>query len=86
MSADVVRAAWKGRRVSVESKAHRLLAEGRVRVVEVGCGRPGRARVRGDHATYDVAVDADRIVCSCPAWRRTCSHALAVGLIVESSA
>lgn len=69
--------------MSLEAKAHRLLVEGRVTVLEVGCGRPGRARVRGDSGTHDVEFVAGRIACPCGSFKQRCSHALAVGLVVE---
>jgi uncharacterized Zn finger protein len=40
------------------------------------------AEVRGDHRVYDVSVTRGRLPsCSCPSWRRRCSHAVAVALI-----
>jgi hypothetical protein len=70
----------------IESKASRLLSEGRVTVLEAGCGRPGRAVVVGDHGRYEVEFGRGNIVCHCPAWTRRCSHARAVQLVVEDVA
>jgi uncharacterized Zn finger protein len=68
--------------VSATEKAARLLAEGRV---TISCGVGGRLRavVQGDHATYAVKLTRRGPSCSCPAWRRECSHALAVALVTE---
>jgi hypothetical protein len=71
--------------VRVELKARRLLAEGRVRVLEAGYGRPGRAVVQGDHGVYAVSFGAGRVSCGCPSWK-PCSHKRAVSLVVEAEA
>jgi uncharacterized Zn finger protein len=62
-------------------KAVRLLTEGRV---TIRC-REGRleALVRGDHDIYTVELGSRGPMCSCPSWRRHCSHAQAVALITE---
>jgi hypothetical protein len=65
----------------IEEKANRLLAEGRVRVLEAGHGHPGLALVKGDHGEYEVTVVGERVHCSCPSWR-ACSHKRAVSLVV----
>lgn len=65
-----------------EAKALRLLADSRVRVLEADA-RELVAEVRGDHGTWRVTVvRGRRPCCDCPAWRRDCSHALAVGRLV----
>jgi hypothetical protein len=68
----------------IESKAHRMLCGGRVRVIEAGHGTSARAEVVGDHGQYQVIVGDKGAVCSCPAFTRRCSHALAVELVVEA--
>lgn len=70
--------------MSVEAKARKLLAEGRVRVIEAGHGHPGRARVQGDHAVYEIVFHGGYVACPCPAWKRRCSHAVAVERVVEA--
>jgi uncharacterized Zn finger protein len=67
----------------VKLKASRLLANGHVRVACVDGEL--EARVRGDHDTYSVRLTQCGASCSCPSWRRRCSHALAVERIVGDS-
>ena len=70
-------------RESVPVKARRLLAEGRVTIIN---RVPGRifANVKGTEQTYAVRWEP-RLgwSCSCPAGaRRACSHRVAVALVV----
>lgn len=63
-----------------ERKARRLLVDGRVSLrcldgVLV-------ADVRGDHDRYRVQTGPRGPRCSCPSWRRPCSHEVAVSLVV----
>lgn len=58
---------------SVQDKAARLLAEGRVGPHE-GCRS---FTVEGDSATYVVVVGPDVAFCSCPATTSGCSHLIA---------
>ena len=70
-------------RESVEDKADRLLAAGRVCILRAG--ERTVARVEGDHATYAVVGDAHQpLHCECPAGERNvrCSHLIAVELVV----
>jgi hypothetical protein len=69
-------------RESVEGKAARLLAAGRVHVLAVSPGH-SLVEVVGDSGTWRLAYRRGRWVCPCPApaWRR-CSHLAAVELIV----
>jgi hypothetical protein len=69
----------------IAAKARRLLADGNVQVLECGYGRPARVRVEGDHADYLVVVSDRGAVCSCPSFRKLCSHAVAAGLVVAGS-
>lgn len=65
----------------VRAKAGRLLCDGRVTI----CCLDGElvASVRGDTGVYTVALDRrGRAFCDCPSWRRVCSHALAVSLVL----
>jgi hypothetical protein len=60
-------------------KAQRLLAEGRVCVLDAE-----HFLVTGDHATYLVElIDEHLLVCPCPSyrWRSRCSHRDAVALL-----
>lgn len=67
-------------RESVTEKAARLLVGRRVVVVEA---RPGysRAVVRGDTGLHEVVETATGRTCTCSKYARTCSHALAVGMV-----
>jgi uncharacterized Zn finger protein len=66
--------------VFTERKARRLLAEDRV---TLRC-LDGElvAEVRGDHDRYRVETGPRGPRCSCPSWRRPCSHEVAVSLVV----
>jgi hypothetical protein len=79
---DVVVLSPSGRE-SIQTKARRLLAEGRV---EVTCRVEGLpiARVRGTEESYEVRWDRGRgWRCDCVAGAfRPCSHRLAVALVV----
>ena len=68
-------------------KAHRLLAERKVRIVAFGpygC----TANVRGDTGAYEVTLFRGEYTCTCalseyrPSW--ICSHAAAVSLIYDT--
>jgi hypothetical protein len=65
---------------TIQSKAHRLLCAGRVRVVKVE-ERRRLVLVKGDTGVHRVLWAANRWVCSCPSQRR-CSHILAAELVV----
>lgn len=68
-------------RETIQSKAHRYLLEGRLRVLTAD-HRHAIAVVRGQGTTYQVegrAPSAWR--CSCPALRR-CSHLIALQLVI----
>lgn len=70
--------------MSTEAKAQRLLAEGRVCVLD-----RTHFAVTGDHGTYAVELlDEHFLVCTCPAWswRERCSHTAAVGLLIRCGA
>lgn len=71
-------------RETVEEKARRLLAGGRLlveRVDEAGL----RALCVGDTGTHELSRDGDGdIVCSCPATRR-CAHLAAIALVVGAA-
>jgi len=69
-------------RESVQTKARRLLAEGRVTIV---ARIPGQAvaTVRGTEAVHEVRWDRGRgWSCTCDAGARRCSHRTAVALVV----
>lgn len=61
---------------SIAEKGIRLLATDRVKIVAAD-KQSVRARVGGDHDTYDVTYVAGLWTCSCPAVR-DCSHLSAV--------
>lgn len=64
-------------RESAYDKGSRLLTEGRVIVAEVT--RYGVvAKVRGEGAVYRTAWQFGTWICTCPAFRPTCSHIAAV--------
>jgi uncharacterized Zn finger protein len=66
---------------SVESKAARYLAEGRVKVRVVTPDRV-EADVRGSNdAIYTTTRKGRRWACDCPAWQCRCSHVIAVELV-----
>jgi hypothetical protein len=67
-----------------QTKAERLLASGAVRVhCADGCLI---AVVAGDHDSYLVFLDErGKPSCPCPAWRRDCSHAIALSLIAGAA-
>ena len=72
-------------RESVEVKAHRYLVEGRLVVREVFRDRIA-ATCRGDGELYRLGRgDGEDWFCSCPA-RGRCSHLVALGLVVATSA
>ena len=65
-------------RESLDAKARRLLAGGRLKVVEASPGGRVRASVVGDHGGYAVARDEEGLwSCDCPARVAWCSHVLA---------
>jgi hypothetical protein len=67
---------------SVELKARRYVVEGRLSVERVDPDGPVvEASVRGSGAVYAAGHDEGGWYCSCPA-RTTCSHLLAVQLVV----
>lgn len=68
-------------RESVQTKARRLLAEGRVEIVT---RLPGQvlARVKGTDATYTVRWEPSGWSCDCEAGARKCSHRVAVALVI----
>lgn len=66
---------------AVLEKAHRLLAERRVSVVNPDLGM---YRVAGDRSTYLVTTDGKRVgYCTCPATIRGCAHLAAVLLVIR---
>jgi uncharacterized Zn finger protein len=69
-------------RESMEAKAVRLLAEGRLRVVLVD-GERIEARVRGSEADHSVGYQRGGWWCDCEAHRfgRRCSHLAALQLV-----
>lgn len=70
-------------RESAATKGRRLLAEGRVAVLLVHRGRVN-AEVRGDSGlTYRCRRDPHGWSCTCPAKRDTCSHLVALRLILD---
>jgi uncharacterized Zn finger protein len=69
-------------RESVQVKARRLLAEGRVEIVT---RLPGQvlARVKGTDQTYTVRWESGHgWSCDCEAGANKCSHRVAVGLVI----
>ena len=71
-------------RESVEEKARRYLAEGRV-VVELVSEDEICARCRGGGAIYKLGLEGGEWFCSCPA-RGRCAHLLALQLVTVASA
>lgn len=69
-------------RETVDAKARRYLAEGRLVVVHVDA-RGARARCRGSGAVYDLEVSGGEWSCSCPARVQRCAHLLALALVVN---
>jgi len=69
-------------RETLEAKALRLLAEGRLRVVLVD-GQRIEARVRGSEADHSVGYQRGGWWCDCEAHRfgRRCSHLAALQLV-----
>lgn len=64
-------------RENAYDKGSRLLAEGRIVVLE--CGRYGiAAHVRGEGAVYVTRFGFGSWSCTCPALRPTCSHIAAL--------
>ena len=61
---------------TIEAKANRLLADGRV-FIRWSTPEIVSAVVRGNGGIYDVRLDRGRWSCPCPA-RTTCSHLKAV--------
>jgi hypothetical protein len=71
-------------RESVDQKARRYLAEGRLQVLEVGPAIV-RATCRGDGAVYRLGWWRGRWGCQCPAsgqFRASCAHLVALRLVV----
>lgn len=69
---------WRMTRERYQAKGVRLLAEGRVSILEVVPSTSVLATVRGDSAAvYVVRFDAGSWWCTCPAASR-CSHVFAV--------
>lgn len=68
-------------RETVDGKARRLLAEGRVLISDGGRKRV-LASVAGESAVYVVAYSAGSWWCSCPA-RGRCAHRVAVELVTD---
>jgi uncharacterized Zn finger protein len=71
--------------MSIEEKAHRYLAEGRVKVVQVG---PSSAtiEIQGSASRpYRVHVKGDSAMCPCEARVEKCAHVVAALLVVRVS-
>jgi uncharacterized Zn finger protein len=69
-------------RESVQVKARRLLAEGRVTITSRVPGR-AEARVRGTEEVHRVSWERGLgWACSCPAFPRRCSHRVALSLVI----
>lgn len=71
-------------RETLEAKAARLLADGRLTVLEVGPGLV-RAECAGDRGLYRLGFWRGSWGCSCPAWaygHRPCAHLHALRLVV----
>lgn len=66
---------------TIEQKAGRYLADGRLLVEHVDDGRV-EALCGGDHGVYELKVDRDGAVCSCPASGR-CAHLVALELVTN---
>lgn len=66
--------------LSIEEKADRLLVSNAVKVSCVDGGL--HVVVQGDHGSYTVRLTRRGPSCSCPSWRRRCSHVVAVERIV----
>jgi hypothetical protein len=71
-------------RETVDAKARRLLAEGRVLIVRVRLDFV-IAIVQGDSDSYDVRHDPSGWSCSCPVRRPECSHIAAVRLVTTAT-
>jgi uncharacterized Zn finger protein len=69
-------------RESVEAKAARYVTAGRLIVTEVVPGGRVRATCRGGGALYELGFDRGVWWCTCPARGASCSHLLALGLVV----
>lgn len=68
-------------RESVDVKARRYLAEGRLQLHRIDTDEI-RGHCRGDGATYSLGWNpADRWWCSCPAARGRCAHLVALKLV-----
>ena len=66
---------------TVQAKAGRYLAEGRVKVLNVSAGNV-EAHVQGSAGEpYSIRRAGKRWTCSCPAWQRRCAHVVAVELV-----
>lgn len=70
---------------AVRAKALRLLATGRVRVLEADRAH-ARVEVQGDHGVYVVERHGKRSHCPCPHPGPGCSHARAAALVTGSTA
>lgn len=68
-------------RESAAAKAGRLLAEGRVILVEVAAGTC-TATVRGSRTVHHVVFAAGEWTCTCPSRTPSCSHRRAVRRVV----
>lgn len=70
-------------RENAAEKARRLLAEGRVRVLDANeDDRVMQAEIRGDSGrVYATGWDADGVFCSCATRTLVCSHLRALRLI-----
>jgi uncharacterized Zn finger protein len=69
---------------TVEQKARRYLAEGRL-VVALVAPDEIRARCRGGGAEYELGLEAGEWSCSCPA-RGRCAHVIALQLVTVAPA
>jgi uncharacterized Zn finger protein len=66
---------------TIDEKAVRYLAEGRVRVWTVGLTLV-EVEVRGGAAEpYKTRREGERWSCDCPAWQRRCCHVAAAELV-----
>lgn len=71
-------------RENAEAKARRYLGEGRLAVTHVD-DRRVRATCRGGGAVYVLGFDRGSWYCDCPALTVSCSHVLALQLVVVRS-
>lgn len=73
----------RGPSAATLAKARRYVAEGRVHRVSVRLGHQV-FEVRGLTGVWHVTLEGDRLSCSCPLKRGTCSHVTAVAMILRS--